>query len=137
VAGIIGANDPTFQGVAPDAILGSYRVFGCKGSSETDIVVAGMERAHQDGMQVINMSLGGGSSWSEYPDAAAAERLSQLGVVVVASMGNDGDKGMWEASSPGLAPSVIAVGSVDSMRYQAFGLRVDNEDAPPMGKRVW
>jgi hypothetical protein len=49
-------------------------------------------------------------------------------------MHNDGDKGMWKASSSGLAPSVIAIGSVDSMKYQAFELRVDNEDIPLMGK---
>ncbi|RKP10392.1 peptidase S8/S53 domain-containing protein, partial [Thamnocephalis sphaerospora] len=121
VAGIIGADDAEFQGVAPHVTLGAYRVFGCKGSSETDVIIAGMEKAFLDGMDIINMSLGGGSSWAEYPDAAAAARLAERGVVVVASMGNDGDKGMWEASSPGLGPNVIAVGSVDSMRYQATG----------------
>jgi subtilisin family serine protease len=38
-------------------------VFGCEGSTGTDIMVAAMERAYKDGMDAINMSIGGGSSW--------------------------------------------------------------------------
>lgn len=40
VAGIIGAQSVYFTGVAPNATLGMYRVFGCEGSTATDILFA-------------------------------------------------------------------------------------------------
>ncbi len=49
VSGIIGANAPTFTGVAPNATLGMYRVFGCTGSAGNDVLIAAFIRAHQDG----------------------------------------------------------------------------------------
>jgi len=125
VAGIIGAKDKDFVGVAPEVTLGSYRVFGCKSSTATDIIIAAMERAYKDGMDVINLSLGGGSSWSGYPDAVAADKLAEKGLIVVAAMGNDGDKGMWEAGSPAMATKGFAVASFDNVRYMAYGATID------------
>lgn len=62
VAGIIGANamniksgpkpPQPFIGVAPEAILGAYRVFGCDGGTLSDIIMAGLERAAKDKMDV-------------------------------------------------------------------------------------
>lgn len=57
VAGIIGANG-TIRGVAPQVTLHAYRVFGCVGPTTTDVILAAMERAYQDGADVLNMSLG-------------------------------------------------------------------------------
>ena len=54
VAGIVGSNG-TLTGVAPNVTLGAYRVFGCAGSTEADIMVAAMERALADGMQVAEI----------------------------------------------------------------------------------
>jgi len=62
VAGIIGANGNFatggVRGVAPKVTFGAYRVFGCDGSTSTDIVLAAMDRAIADHMDVVNMSLG-------------------------------------------------------------------------------
>src|SRR6266545_2864160 len=62
VAGIIGAsgNPETggARGVAPGVTFGAYRVFGCEGSTSADIMLAAMERALDDGMDVLNMSIG-------------------------------------------------------------------------------
>lgn len=50
------------SGVAPAAQLGNYNVFpGDDGDAREDILNA-MEAAHADGMDVINMSLGGSSA---------------------------------------------------------------------------
>lgn len=100
MAGIIAGNDHFVRGVAPDATLGAYRVFGCDGSTSADIIVAAMERAWSDGMDIINLSLGGGSSWPEYPTSMCGKILSEAGVIVVAAMGNEGVVGLWEASAP-------------------------------------
>ena len=85
VAGIVGA-DGKVTGVAPEVTFGAYRVFGCgdNASSDTDVILQAMERAHADGMDVINMSLGASfETWPTYPTAVVADRLVDAGVVVV------------------------------------------------------
>jgi len=116
VAGIVGANDPTngLKGVAPDVTFGAYRVFGCEGSTSDDIIIAAMERAYKDGMQVLNMSLGSPFDWPQSPTAVAASRLVEKGMVVVASIGNSGANGLYSAGSPGLGEKVIGVASYDN-----------------------
>ena len=63
VAGIVGANSDTMKGVAPNVALGAYRVFGCDGSTTADVMIAAMEMALADGMQVVNQSIGSRSQW--------------------------------------------------------------------------
>lgn len=113
VAGIVGANG-TVKGVAPAATLGAYRVFGCAGSTNSDIIVAAMERALADGMQVINQSLGAAFQWPDYPTAKAADGLVKAGVVMVASIGNSGTSGLYAAGAPGVGKKVIGVASYDN-----------------------
>ncbi len=115
VAGIVGANDPNgLKGVAPDVIFGSYRVFGCEGSTTSDVMLMAMERAYKDGMQVLNMSIGSAFNWPQYPTAVAASRLVDKGMVVVASIGNEGANGLYAAGAPGLGDKVIGVASFDN-----------------------
>lgn len=116
VAGIIGANDATngLKGVAPEVTFGVYRVFGCSGSTDSDIMLAAMERALADGMQVLNMSIGSAFQWPQYPTAVAASRLVNKGMVVVASIGNSGANGLYSAGAPGLGEKVIGVASFDN-----------------------
>jgi subtilisin family serine protease len=116
VAGIVGANDATngLKGVAPDVTFGAYRVFGCAGSTTGDIMIAAMERALADGMQVLNMSIGSAFQWPQYPTAMAASRLVNKGMVVVASIGNSGANGLYSAGAPGLGDKVIGVASYDN-----------------------
>jgi subtilisin family serine protease len=115
VAGIVGANGGV-TGVAPNVKLGAYRVFGCAGSTTADIVIAAMERALADGMQVLNISIGAAYQWPEYPTAMAATRLVNKRVVVVASSGNNGTNGLYATSAPGLGEKVIGVASYDNTR---------------------
>lgn len=118
VAGITGARaaGPNgVTGVAPDVTLGAYRVFGCGGSSSADIIIAALERAFLDGMDVVNMSLGAAFQWPEYPSAVVSNRLVQKGVVVVASAGNNGTAGTFALGAPGVGRDVIAVSSFDNV----------------------
>jgi minor extracellular serine protease Vpr len=116
VSGIIGANDPTngLKGVAPEVTFGVYRVFGCEGSTTSDIMILAMERALADGMQILNMSIGSAYQWPQYPTAKAASRLVNSGMVVVASIGNSGANGLYSAGAPGLGDKVIGVASYDN-----------------------
>jgi len=113
VAGIIGANG-TVKGVAPEVTFGAYRVFGCEGSTTDDIMLAAMERAYKDKMQVLNMSIGSPYEWPQSPTAVASSRLVKKGVVVVASIGNNGTNGLYAAGAPGLGDQVIGVASFDN-----------------------
>lgn len=113
VAGIVGASGAV-TGVAPEVTFGAYRVFGCTGSTTADIMLAAMERALADDMDILNMSIGSAYQWPQYPTAVAASRLVEKGMVVVASIGNNGANGLYAAGAPGLGENVIGVASFDN-----------------------
>ncbi|MGH8078779.1 MAG: S8 family serine peptidase, partial [Lysobacter sp.] len=115
-------------GVAPNVDLGAYRVFGCDGSTTADIMLAAMERALDDDMDVLNMSIGSTYQWPEYPTAKAATRLVNKGVVVVASAGNSGATGLYSTGAPSVGDKVISVASFDNthIRSPSFTVSPDN-----------
>ena len=119
VSGIVGGNGGGIVGVAPGVTFGAYRVFGCNGSTSSDILLAALERAYADKMQVINQSLGAGRQWPEYPTAKASSLLAKKGVIMVASIGNNGPGGsspdaLFAAGAPGVGNEVIGVASYDN-----------------------
>jgi subtilisin family serine protease len=106
-------------GVAPKASLLAYRVFGCNGSTDTDVMIHAMELALADHADVLNMSIGSAfANWPESPEAVAADNLVDAGMVVVASIGNSGTNGgqLWSAGSPGVGHKVIGVASFDNTK---------------------
>jgi subtilisin family serine protease len=132
VAGIVGANGK-LKGVAPDVTFGAYRVFGCPQGGETraDLVIAAMERALADGMDVVNTSFGASAAgaWPTHPFAQAADRLVKQGVVVAASAGNFSVFGGYASGAPAIGDRVIGVASVDNTQAPAGALRVSGHDA--------
>lgn len=123
VAGIIGASgNPDAggaRGVAPGVTFGAYRVFGCDGSTSADIMLAAMERALADGMDVLNMSIGSSfQTWPQYPTAVGADALVDAGMIVVASIGNSGASGVYSAGAPGVGRKVIGVASFDNSHLE-------------------
>ena len=112
-------------GVAPEATVYAYRVFGCVGATDADIMAAAMERAADDRVQVVNMSIGAAfSNFPEYPTAVAADNLVAKGVVVVASIGNSGTNGLYAAGAPGVGRNVIGVASVSNFALPALTFNV-------------
>lgn len=101
-------------GVAPQATLYALKVFGCAGSSL--IVDSAIEWAIDpngdgdfgDHLDIINLSLGSPFGDSEDSTSVAADRAAQLGVIVIASAGNNGDVA-YVAGSPGAANYAISV----------------------------
>ncbi len=130
VAGIIGASG-TFKGVAPGVTFHAYRVFGCEGPTTADVMLEAMERAFDGGADVVNMSIGSALQWPQYPTAQAADRLVRRGVVVVASIGNEGALGLYAASAPGVGSNVIGVASFDNTHANLASFTVS-----PDGRRV-
>ena len=130
VAGIVGANGEAI-GVAPGVTFGAYRVFGCNGSTTADIMIAAMERALADNMDILNMSIGSAFQWPQYPTSVAANNLVNRGVVVVASIGNSGADGLYSAGAPGLGDKVIGVASFDNSHINVLTFNVN-----PSGQQV-
>lgn len=128
VTGIIAAHGPRVRGVAPGVTLGIYRIFGCPGNgtgqAADDVILKAMEAAHADGMDVVNMSFGGGSGWSEDPLSVAASRLVRDGIVMVASAGNAGSNGLYTSGSPGLGVGVINVASFDNWMITSLSIDI-------------
>ncbi|CAJ0631918.1 8332_t:CDS:2 [Entrophospora sp. SA101] len=120
ISGIIGANDSTthFTGVAPKAILGVYRVTDCFGDTGDDLIIKAMELAENDGMDIINMSLGVSfDGWPENPSAVAASNLVKKGFYVITAAPNDGFSGLFSSGSPDSGKDVITVGSVNNFKF--------------------
>ncbi|CAE6458099.1 unnamed protein product [Rhizoctonia solani] len=117
VAGIIGANPNNIwnvSGVAYQAEINAYRVFGCNGSVPDDILIDALLRAYRDGNDIITLSLGGVDGWTERVTAVVASRIAKKGRVVTIAGGNNGVYGPWYADGPATGIDVISVGSVDS-----------------------
>ncbi|KAG2222299.1 hypothetical protein INT45_006978 [Circinella minor] len=116
VSGIIGAHDTIkgFEGVAPNVTFGAWR-----------------EMAVKAGMDIINLSLGGGiGAWEEDPLAVALSNIADQGVFVSVAQGNEGrdgfefmriklnlvifSQGIERTPSPAVGDHVLAVASMDN-----------------------
>lgn len=130
VAGIVGANGEVV-GVAPAVTFGAYRVFGCEGSTDADIMLAAMEMALADDMDILNMSIGSAFTWPGYPTAVGADNMVDAGMIVVASIGNEGASGTFSAGAPGLGEKVIGVASYDNTDTRLNIMQADDEATEP------
>ena len=107
-------------GVAPGARIVSVKVGASDGAVDVTQVMAGIDWVvqHKDDnglhIRVLNISFGTDSAQSTDLDplAYAAEVAWRHGIVVVASVGNDGNAAAGIAD-PASSPSVIAVGAAD------------------------
>ncbi|KAI9591950.1 peptidase S8/S53 domain-containing protein [Syncephalis fuscata] len=126
VAGIIGAHDEAFLGVAPEVTFGAYKVFSCSGDTADDAVIAALDRAYADGMDIVNLSLGEAGAIPQSNNAFMAEILAQKGLIVVASAGNTGHAGLWEVSTPSVAPSAFSVAALDNLKNSVPALALSS-----------
>ncbi|WP_088012434.1 S8 family serine peptidase [Gottfriedia acidiceleris] len=107
-----GESGVSVEGVAPDADLYMYRVLGPYGSGSTENVIAGIDKAVQDGMDVINLSLGAAINDPYYPTSTAINYAVLNGVTAVVSAGNSGPNA-YTLGSPGTAAFALTVGASD------------------------
>ncbi|WP_339268364.1 S8 family serine peptidase [Paenibacillus sp. FSL K6-1330] len=113
VAGTIGARDVGEYGVvgiAPGADIYAYRVLGPYGSGYSSWVLGGIDRSVQDGMDVINLSLGNSRNDPDYVTSVALNNAALAGVTPVVASGNTGPN-RWTVGSPGAAAFPITVGN--------------------------
>ncbi|KAG9063681.1 hypothetical protein KI688_003792 [Linnemannia hyalina] len=144
VAGIVAARNEgpnamgpqNFVGVAPDATIGAYRVFGCDGEVSDDVLLAALKRAYRDGMDIVNLSLGGSSGWPEEPFATACSSYIKKGLHIAIANGNDGEEGLFEDGAPATAAGAVAVGSVDNTHFLGPAADVVWQSLDRNGKEV-
>ncbi|WP_186667821.1 S8 family serine peptidase [Sporosarcina sp. BP05] len=113
VAGTIaaqGKNAYGIKGIAPKVELYAYRVLGGYGSGATAGIIKAIDDSVKDGMQVINLSLGGSSNSATASDAIAINNAMLGGTVAVIATGNSGPN-RGTIGNPSTAALGIAVGN--------------------------
>ncbi|WP_416147766.1 S8 family serine peptidase [Salipaludibacillus sp. HK11] len=109
VAGIISANGK-LKGVAPESEIHAYRALGPNGMGTTEQVIEAIEKAVEDEVDVINLSLGNTVNGPDWPTSKALDQAVEKGVVAVTSNGNSGPN-LWTVGSPGTSAKAISVGA--------------------------
>lgn len=118
VAGIIGANG-TIKGVAPDVNIYAYRALGPGGFGTTIQILAALEEAVKDRVDIINLSLGNSINGPDYPTSMAVNEAARRGIAVVIANGNSGPDD-WTVGSPATAANAISVGAYEFERLVPF-----------------
>ena len=126
VAGLIGAYDAQYMGVAPEARLLGLKVLDKDGKGRTSHVISAIEFAVANrarfNLRILNLSLGHAilAPAADDPLVQAVEAAVRAGLIVTVSAGNNGTNedtgeiGYAGISSPGNAPSAITVGALNT-----------------------
>lgn len=111
VAGIIAAKDNTLGvlGVAPDAELHIYKALDGEYGS-LDSITKALKAAIEDGMDIINMSLG--TPVHAKSLESLCKKAKDKGIVIVAASGNTGQE---QNFYPASYDSCISVGAIDKL----------------------
>ncbi|HEX6947395.1 MAG TPA: S8 family serine peptidase [Acidimicrobiia bacterium] len=120
------------EGMAPDAVIYAYKVFG-DATGCTDLTSDAIERAldpnndlaTDDHVDIINMSLGSDFGLPNDPSTIASQNAVDLGVVVVAASGNAGDI-PYITSSPANADGAISVAASIDDGFFVNAVRVNS-----------
>jgi minor extracellular serine protease Vpr len=104
-----GVSIDDMSGIAPGAWLGNYNVFpGDVLSARSEDILNAVDAAVEDGMDVLNLSLGGGYHGNNDLLAMGLDNAVDAGVVVAVAAGNSGP-GQGTLESPGRARKIITV----------------------------
>ena len=106
----IGANPYGIKGIAPKVDLYAYRVLGAYGSGANSGIIAAIEESVKQKMDVINLSLGGGSNTETEASAFALNNAMMAGTIAVSATGNSGPN-RGTIGTPSTSRLGIAVGN--------------------------
>jgi subtilisin family serine protease len=99
------------SGVAPAALLGNYNVFpAAVDDARSEDILNALDAAYADGMDVANMSLGGGAHGFQDLLTHAVDDLDVGNMVVAVAAGNSGP-GHYTVESPGSAARALSAGA--------------------------
>jgi subtilisin family serine protease len=132
------ANAATVSGVAPRAYIGNYRAlvgteFGLSPNGNAPEIIAAIEAAVRDGMDVINLSIGEPEIEPRRDLVARAlDAAAAAGVVPVAAAGNDfNDLGAGSVISPANSAAAISVAAVEIGGSPPAGVHADFSSVGP------
>ncbi|MHA1270428.1 MAG: S8 family peptidase [Candidatus Helarchaeota archaeon] len=115
IAGTGAASKGKYKGVAPKAKLIAAKVLASNGSGSFSGVIAGIDWAAKQDIQVMNLSLGANVAGScDGTDAVcqAVDAAMDKGIVMCIAAGNSGPESKT-VGTPGCAKKVITVGATD------------------------
>ncbi len=101
-------------GVAPNIFLYGVKVLDSRGSGSITGVAAGIDWAADNGMHIASLSLGASSGSSVLQEAGI--RATQMGVLLIAASGNDGQEAI---GYPAKYPEFMAIGATDQNNAKA------------------
>jgi subtilisin family serine protease len=122
-ASIFGIDRGKVSGIAPRAQVVAYKALGNLGGFSSDLAAA-IDQAVDDGVDVINYSVGGGASLTS-PDDIAFLNAADAGVFVATSAGNDGP-GDATIGGPASVPWITTVGASTQPRFFQGTVRLGN-----------
>ena len=112
-----GVSIDDMSGIAPGAWLGNYNVFpGEVGSARNEDILNAVDAAIEDGMDVLNLSLGGSYHGNNDLLSSGLDNAVDAGLVVAVAAGNSGP-GQGTIPSPGRARKVITVGASTNQHF--------------------
>jgi len=112
-----GVSIDDMSGIAPGAWLGNYNVFpGEVLDARSEDILNAVDAAVADGMDVLNLSLGGSYHGNNDLLANGLDNAVDAGVVVAVAAGNSGP-GAGTLESPGRARKVITVGASTNQHF--------------------
>ena len=126
-------------GLAPDAQLAIFKVFGKKGGAYDSDIISALEDALVLGCDTVNLSLGaslGTTYYTGYDDFYDQILKNSYGMVVCMAAGNDAtysdyrgqvdvyaeDSKFGTVSTPSTAVDSLSVASADSIGYGGYGI---------------
>lgn len=124
-ASFLGNARGTASGMAPEAHIAVYRVCYDSNICYDSDIIAGIESAVKDGVDVISMSLGMDGSLPLYEDPVSIASLSAVksGVFFSSSAGNSGP---YVATVANVAPWILTVGASTVNRRIRACVKLDN-----------
>ena len=87
-----------------------YRALGPGGFGSTEMIIAAIEQAIKDQVDVLNLSLGTSINGPDLPTSIALDKAVEKGIVAVTSNGNSGPD-LWTVGTPGTSHKAISVGA--------------------------
>ena len=112
-----GVSIDDMSGIAPGAWLGNYNVFpGSVLNARSEDILNAVDAAIEDGMDVLNLSLGGGYHGNNDLLAMGLDNAVDAGLVVAVAAGNSGP-GQGTLESPGRARKIITVGASTNKHF--------------------
>jgi minor extracellular serine protease Vpr len=112
-----GVSIDDMSGIAPGAWLGNYNVFpGTVDNARSEDILNAVDAAVEDGMDVLNLSLGGTFHGNQDLLALGLDNAVDAGLVVAVAAGNGGP-GQGTLDSPGRARKVITVAASTNKHF--------------------